>query len=190
VSEKKPEYTGGNGVGSMIEMEKHAMKNTCTAMESKLADLLLDPGAASSRVQAHVAGCAFCRRELANLRATMALLDTWEGPQPSPYFLTRLDAQMREERAAAPANWLTHLIDRLRARAAYGPSMHVRPLAAMALSVVLLLGGGAYLGVINDWDQSAASPGQAVVHDLQTLDNNAQLLDQLEALSNNNDNGD
>jgi hypothetical protein len=29
-----------------------------------------------------------------------------------------------------------------------------------------------------------------VVHDLQTLDNNAQLLDQLEALSSNNDNGD
>jgi hypothetical protein len=28
------------------------------------------------------------------------------------------------------------------------------------------------------------------VHDLQTLDNNAQLLDQLEALSSTNNNGD
>jgi len=28
------------------------------------------------------------------------------------------------------------------------------------------------------------------VHDLQTLDSNAQLLDQLEALSSTNDNGD
>jgi hypothetical protein len=34
-------------------------------------------------------------------------------------------------------------------------------------------------------------PGQAaVVHDLETLDSNAQLLDQMEALSTTNDNGD
>ncbi len=60
----------------------------------------------------------------------------------------------------------------------------------MALTVMLLLGGGTYLG-ITDWNQPANPPEQAaVVHDLQTLDNNAQLLDQLEALSSNNDNGD
>ena len=69
--------------------------------------------------------------------------------------------------------------------------MHVRPLAAMALSVMLLIGGGTYLGVTN-LDQPAVQPGQAaVVHDLQTLDSNAQVLDQMEALSsNNNENGD
>jgi hypothetical protein len=54
---------------------------------------------------------------------------------------------------------------------------------------VLLVGGGAYLGV-TDWEQPANQPGQAaVVHDLQTLDNNAQLLDQMEAMSTPNDNG-
>ena len=75
-------------------------------------------------------------------------------------------------------------------RFVYGPRTHVRPLAAMALTVLLLIGGGAYLG-ITDWDQTANPPGQAaVVHDLQTLDNNAQLLDQLEALSSSNDSGD
>jgi hypothetical protein len=37
------------------------------------------------------------------------LLDTWEAPEPSPYFLTRLDARMREEREAAPAGWLARL---------------------------------------------------------------------------------
>jgi len=117
----------------------------------------------------------------------MALLDAWEAPEPNPYFLSRLDARMREEREAAPAGWL----DRLRARLTYGPSMHVRPVAAMALTVVLLLGGGTYLGV-TDWDQPPTPTGQAaVVHDLQTLDSNAQLLDQLEALSTTNqDNGD
>jgi hypothetical protein len=49
-----------------------------------------------------------------------------------------------------------------------------------------LLGGGTYLG-ISDWNQPPAPPNQAaVVHDLQTMDNNAQLLDQLEDLSSNN----
>lgn len=163
------------------------MKNTCTGMESKLADLLLDPDAAPAKVRAHVAECDHCRKELAELQATMALLETWQGPEPSPYFLTRLGARMRKERAAAPASWL----DRLRARLAYGPAMHVRPLAAMALSVMLLIGGGTYLGITN-LDQPPVQPGQAaVVHDLQTLDSNAQVLDQMEALSSSNsENGD
>ena len=160
------------------------MKKHCTGMESKLADLLLDPESVPAKVRDHVDGCANCRKELAELRATMGLMDGWEAPDPGPYFLTRLDARMREERAAVPASWL----ERLRARISYGPSMHVRPLAAMALTVVLLVGGGAYLDVTN-WDQPATAPPQtAVVHDLQTLDNNAQLLDQMEAMSNS-DNG-
>jgi hypothetical protein len=158
----------------------------CAGMESKLAEMLLDPGAAPAKVQMHVADCENCRKQLADLRATMALMDTWTVPEPSPYFLSRLDARMREERATAPAGWM----DRLRARFAYGPSMRVRPLAAMVLTVVLFLGGGAYLG-ITDWDQPQTPPGQAaVVHDLQTLDNNAQLLDQLEAMSSTNESGD
>jgi len=53
--------------------------------------------------------------------------------------------------------------------------------------VAVLIGGGTYLG-LNNWEQPAAPPVQAaVVQDLQTLDNNAQLLDQLESLSNQND---
>ena len=162
------------------------MKLNCTGMDTKLAELLLDPDRAPARTKAHVDACEHCRAELAELRATMALLDTWEGPEPSPYFVTRLDARMREQRAAEPAGWFA----RLRARFVYGPRTHVRPLAAIAFTVMLLVGGGTYLGV-TDWDQTANPPGQAaVVHDLQTLDSNAQLLDQLESLSNNNQNGD
>jgi hypothetical protein len=99
--------------------------------------------------------------------------------------MTRFDARLREAREAEPAGWLA----RLRARFAYGPAMHVRPLAAMELSVLLLLGGGTYLGV-TDLDQTAKqTPQTAVVHDLQTLDSNAQLLDQMEALSTTDNNG-
>jgi len=159
------------------------MNSNCTGMESKLEDLLLDPTSVSAKVQTHVEGCERCRRELEELRTTMTLLDSWEAPEPSPYFMTRLDARLREEREASPAGWLA----RLKAGFVYGSRNHVRPLTAMAMTVVLLVGGGAYLGVTN-WEQPPAPPeSTAVVHDLQTMDSNAQLLDQLEALSNNVD---
>jgi hypothetical protein len=165
------------------------IESKCTAMESKLADLLLDPRSAPARVQEHVAACESCRGQLAELHATMNLLDAWQIPEPNPYFLTRLDARMREERQAAPAGRLSGWFARMRAHIAYGPGLHVRPLAAMALTVVLLLGGGTYLDM-TDWNRPAQPSGQAaVVHDLQILDNNAQVLDQMEALSAN-ENGD
>ena len=160
-------------------------KTNCKMVDEKLADLLLDPHAVPAKVQAHVAECGDCQAELQKLEAAMQLLDTWEAPEPSPYFLTRLGARMREEREAAPSGWLAGTIARIRAGIAYGPGLHVRPLAAMALTFVLLLGGGTYLGV-TDWMQPLQpSPQAAVVHDLQTLDSNAQVLDQMEDLSSN-----
>jgi hypothetical protein len=190
----------GSEVGAMERTLKNEMNSRCSGMDPKLAELLLDPAAAPAalpnpaaalpdKLQAHLAGCERCRRELDELRATAALLDSWESPEPSPYFLTRLEARLRAEREAEPAGWLQGGIARLRARFAYGPRTHLRPLAAMALTVLLLVGGGAYLNV-TDWLQPPAAPGQAaVVRDLQTMDSNAQLLDQLEALSSNNENG-
>ena len=45
----------------VVAMETKMSK--CTAMETKLANLLLDPSAASAEVKQHVAGCDDCRRE-------------------------------------------------------------------------------------------------------------------------------
>lgn len=153
-------------------------------MEAELAGLLLEPDSVSAEVRKHVAECDGCRRELDELKATMSVMDAWQAPEPNPFFRTRLNARMREERQA-PMGWFA----RMRAGFVYGPRTHMRPLAAMALTVVLLLGGGAYLG-LSDWMQPARSDQTAVVHDLQTLDNNAQVLDTLEALSTPSDNGD
>jgi hypothetical protein len=158
----------------------------CTAMEEKLADMLLDPEAAPAKVKTHVAACDSCREELEQMRATMAAMDAWTAPEPSPYFMTRLGARMREEREAPPQSWL----QRIRARFAYGPPMHARPLAAMALTVMLLVGGGAYLGVTNIEQPQPPDRDAAVVHDLQTLDSNAQVLDQLESISDSGNSGD
>jgi hypothetical protein len=160
----------------------NATKKMCAGMETKLADLLLDPETVPATVKTHVAGCETCSREMEELRATMAMLDTWEAPEPNPYFMTRFEARLHDEKQAAPAGWF----ERLKARLAFGPQMHVRPLAAMSMMVVVLLGGGTYLDVY--WEQPTAAPAQtAVVHDLQTLDNNAQLLDQLESISTDQD---
>lgn len=159
-------------------------KNMCAGMETNLAEMLLDPETAPATVKAHVETCDGCRSELEELRATMTALDGWEAPAPNPYFMTRFEARLRDEKQAAPAGWL----ERLRARMTLAPRMHARPLAAMALTACLLLGGGAYLDVY--WEAPPAVPAQtAVVHDLQTLDNNAQLLDQLEDISGDQNQG-
>jgi hypothetical protein len=155
-------------------------------MDQRLERLLLDPEAAPAKVLHHLKGCERCRRELEGLRAAMKLLDQWEVPEPGPYFLARLEARLREERAAAPSGWYALL----RSRFVNQGATHLRPLAAMTLTILMLVGGGAYLGV-TDWNQPPAPPTEtAVVHDLQTMDSNAQLLDQLEALSDNGQSGD
>jgi hypothetical protein len=155
----------------------NAKTNICEGMETSLANLLLDPESVPTSVRTHLDSCDGCRSELEALRATMAALDTWDAPEPNPYFMTRFQARLREEKQAAPAGWM----ERLKARMLFGPRMHTRPLAAMALTVLLLIGGGAYLDFY--WQAPAPPPQAAYVHDLQTLDNNSQLLDQLESLS-------
>lgn len=153
----------------------------CAGMEPKLAELLLSPTSVPAAVKEHVAGCAGCAAELEELRSTMALMDAWEAPEANPFFMTRFAVRLQEAKQAAPAG----LWERWRARAMFGPRMHVRPIAATVLTVLLLLGGGAYLDEY--WQQPPAVPAQtAVVHDLQLLDNNAQLLNQLEQISDEN----
>ncbi len=157
-------------------------RTMCAEMETKLAELLLDPAAAPAKVKAHVEACEGCRAELDALRGAMTAMDAWTAPEPNPYFMTRFEARLREEKNAAPAGWL----ERIRTRWLYGPRMQARPLAAMALTLCVLVGGGAYLNSYWGRPEAPAHPAtaSAVVHDLQILDSNAQLLDQLEAISN------
>ena len=76
----------------------------CNDVNERLADLLLAPDEVNAEVRSqldgHLAGCTECSGQLKELRATMALMDAWEAPEPNPYFLTRLNARLDEERAA------------------------------------------------------------------------------------------
>jgi len=88
-------------------------------------------GQAEPSLTAHVSQCPSCTQELESLRKTMALMDAWEAPEPSPYFLTRLRAHVKEEREKAPAkaSWFAWLR---------------RPILALSLTVVLAAGGVFY----------------------------------------------
>jgi len=129
-----------------------------------------------AEVRAHVDGCAECGRELAELRSTMALLDSWEAPEPSPYFNARMSALLREEREAEPAGFF----ERLRARILFGTNMQLRPVAAGVLALLLLIGGGTFAGLMST--TPAPSHTSATVRDLQSLDENSQVFQQLNSL--------
>lgn len=157
--------------------EQGSITMNCNATKAQLADLLLDPAAASSAAREHVAACGDCGAELRELQATMLAMDAWEAPEPTPYFDTRLAARLREEKANPPAG----LWERMRARLHYGSNLHLQPFAAGALALLLLAGGGTAV-----WIQHGAQPPapqeSATVHDLQLLDGNAQVYQQLNSL--------
>lgn len=156
----------------------------CRKLESELKktlpDLLLDPDRVPAEARAHVEQCADCRAELAAMEATMSALDGWEGVEPSPFFDARMAARMREERSAPPAGWLA----RMRARLEMGSNRHLRPLVVGALALALMIGGGTYAGLEGFNSSPRVTPAAAspIVKDLQSLDENAQLFQQMDML--------
>ncbi len=153
---------------------------TCRKIESNVADLLFAPDSVPASVKAHVQECPDCSRELAEMQATMNLMNAWEAPEPSPYFDTRLHAMLREERAAAPAG----IFERIRARLLFGSNLHLRPIAATALTVMLAIGGATYAGFVGSRHAPQTS---ATVGDLQSLDKNQQVFQQLDSLDQDDD---
>lgn len=151
-----------------------------TEFKKVMPDLLLDPERVPAATQTHVDACPDCLRELAELRATMTALDGWEGVEPSPFFDARMAARMREERAARPAG----LLERIRTRMALSTSHQMRAMAMGALAVLMLIGGGTYAGLEGLRPATTVTPSgaSATVRDLQSLDQNAQLFQQMDSL--------
>jgi anti-sigma factor RsiW len=128
----------------------------CNDVRENLIELLTD-GPADPQVTAHLSQCGACTKELASMRKTMAVLDEWEAPEPSPYFLTRLRAHVKEEREKAPsANWVAWLR---------------RPVLAVSLATVLAGAGLGYRLII----ATQASDNGAVA-DIESLDKNHDLI--------------
>jgi hypothetical protein len=84
-------------------------------------------------------------------------MDEWEAPEPSPYFLTRLRAHVKEEREKAPAkaSWFAWLR---------------RPILALSLTVVLAAGGVFYRLTV------VPPPSESPLADVEALDKNHDLI--------------
>jgi hypothetical protein len=137
----------------------------CNEILELMPDLAAGVDVSTLEVDQHLGSCAGCTAKLNEFRQTMALLDEWQSPEPSPYFDTRLQARLREEMARQPAGWWQWIR---------------RPAMAGALALVVAVGitviergGGSGHTTIADKDPITvvATPGTAV-GDLSALDKN------------------
>jgi len=143
--------------------------------EQFMEAVLSGPESVSPQVREHLENCAACAEELATFRQTMALLDEWQAPEPSPYFGSRLRAQVRQEAAVQPSGWLAWLR---------------RPVVAAAAMVLVAVGVSLLeLGNFHERDTMAANDNPVRVNaagngvsDLQYLDKNADLFSEFDAL--------
>ena len=159
-------------------MEVTPMKTetmNCRKTKALLPDLLFETAPATAPVQAHLDSCADCSAELKSMQQTMAILDDWHAPEPSAYFNARMEAKLREEQRHAPHSLLARLRDWMLLS-----NLHMKPLAGGALALAIVIGGGTYF----ETTQTAAPQPQAsaTVRDLQSLDENAQVFQQMNTL--------
>ncbi len=134
----------------------------CKDIRELMPDLAAGLNAATPEMNAHIQSCTGCTEKLVELHQTMALLDEWQAPEPSPYFDTRLLARVHEEAAKQPVGWF-HWVRR--------PAFALSLALAMVVGVTLFEKGGVKTP---DVPVAQILPGTAV-GDLQALDKNLDL---------------
>jgi predicted anti-sigma-YlaC factor YlaD len=144
----------------------------CHEICQQMPDLAAGLHVATSEITDHLNSCADCTRKLEQLRQTMALLDEWQVPEPSPYFDVRLMARVREERAK-PAAWLSWLRK---------PALAASLAVLMVMSVTLFRTDAGLNNQGNDSGTVAMAPPGTAVGDLQALDKNSELYSDFELL--------
>jgi len=133
----------------------------CNEIRELFPDLAAGLATADSDVSLHLRSCIECAGTLEEFRKTMALLDEWQAPEPSPYFDVRLQARLREEAAKQQHSWFAWLR---------------RPVVAVAMAVVLVAGvSGVWLERYHQAKPVPVAVGSAV-SDLQVLENNHDML--------------
>ena len=126
-------------------------------------------------VEEHLQVCPRCAAELAGLRRTLALLEEWTAPEPSPYFDVRLRARLREE-ARRPQSWWTWVRK---------PALAAAMVLLVVTGISLFQGGGPLTPSVperpNTVQAGNAQPGTAV-GDLQALDKDGDLYADFDML--------
>jgi anti-sigma factor RsiW len=143
----------------------------CNAICELMPDLAAGLDAVTPEVNKHLETCAACAGKLNEFRQTMALLDEWQAPEPSPYFEVRLRARLREE-AARPSGWWQWIRK---------PALAVSLAVLMVMSVTLFRTDAGRNPAQDGSRAMVAEPGTAV-GDLQALDRNHELYSDFEIL--------
>ncbi len=141
----------------------------------------------SPAMDEHLRDCAGCAQQVSELRRTMALLDEWRAPEPSPYFDARLRARLREERET-PRSWAAWLRQALSPVTAPGRKVALAAAMTMLMAMgVALFQPGHTPAPTNtaSSDTASAKPGSAV-SDLQALDKNGDLYANFDLLDDVN----
>lgn len=136
----------------------------CTDIREELVEVASGSPAAPE-VSAHMRDCSGCAQTLEHLKQTMAMMDEWTVPEPSPFFDTRLQARLREERPVKSVSWLEWLR---------------RPVAVM-VATVLIVAGVLYQHNLGS-TLPPTPPKGTLVGDLQFMDKNSEVLDDFDAL--------
>ena len=149
----------------------------CEKLRPELMEAVLSgPANMSIGLREHLHGCTACSEELASFQQTMALLEEWQAPEPSPYFSSRLRARVREEAAKSSVAWFGWMR---------------RPMVATAAAALIALGAGLLeIGHFNLGRTTIAGNDGVVrptatataVSDLQYLDGHADLFSEFDAL--------
>ncbi len=142
----------------------------CTEIRELLPDLAAGIAPTEAEVHNHLGSCTNCAATLEEFRKTMALLDEWEAPEPSPYFDVRLNARLREEAAKQPSPWWGWV---------RGPAM------AVSLAVAMVAGVTIWMEHQTGVAGTTSQPGTAV-SDLQTLDKNLDMFSDSDSDSPSN----
>jgi len=145
----------------------------CNQIRERMPDVAAGFGEPTADEGNHLESCSACADQLKAMRSTMALLDQWQVPEPSPYFDMRLQARLREEAAKPHASWM---------------QWFRRPVLAAALTVLLGVGIGLFFtrgGIVNrasDINPAEPPARGTAVSDLQTLDKNNDLYADFDLL--------
>jgi hypothetical protein len=160
-------------------MKEAVMK--CNEIRELMPDLASGMNSATREIKEHIQGCDGCTETLHEFRQTMALLDEWQAPEPSPYFNVRMQARLREEMGKERSGWM-HWLRR--------PALAVSLVAGLVAGVTFWHGDRSHSSDV----QVASAPIQpgTAVGDLQALDKNHDLyadsdddvLDDLQVQSN------
>jgi anti-sigma factor RsiW len=151
-------------------MKEVVMK--CDEVYELMPELAAGVDGVRPEVNKHLESCSGCAEKLNEFRQTMALLDEWKAPEPSPYFDVRLRARLREESARQPVGWWQWIRK---------PALVGALAVIMVMSLTLFRTDAGRNFTPEASRVVVAAPGTAV-GDLQALDKNGELYSDYEIL--------